>query len=114
MAISAKDKKLAAIGGGMFLGGQVTNKTMGQKGGPTGYVGSAASMGGGTVLGMVGAGELIELIGSGSRAQMRHYRDVGENMMKGAVRGGRSFASRHADSAKLLALKIAQGANKII
>lgn len=110
MAISAKDKKLAAIGGGMFLGGQVTNKTMGQKSGPTGYVGSAASMGGGTVLGMVGAGELIELIGSGSRAQMRHYADVGRNMGKELS----SSARRAAPGLKLLAGKIAHGANKVI
>jgi len=110
MALSAHDKKLAAIGGGMFLGGQVTNQTVGKSNQPIGLAGSLATLGGTTTLGLVGLGEVIEQAGMGSRAQIGHYGQEAKRI-GGAIS---SSARRAAPGLKLLAGKIAQGANKII
>lgn len=110
MALSAHDKKLAAIGGGMFLGGQVTNQTVGKSNQPVGFAGSIATLGGTTTLGLVGLGEVIELTGMGSRAQVAHYGQEAKRL-GGAIS---SSARRAAPGLKLLAGKIAQGANQII
>jgi ABC-type uncharacterized transport system permease subunit len=110
MALSRMDKKLAGLGGTMLVGGLATNQTVGKNNSPVGYAGSAASIGGTTTLGLVGAGELMEHIGLGSRVQMRKYGQdamhVGRNIM--------SSARRAAPGMKLLAGRIAQGANRVI
>lgn len=110
MALSRMDKKLAALGGGMLLGGFTTNQTIGKNNQPIGYAGSVASIGGTTTLGLVGVGEVMEHVGIGSRAQMSHYRQMGTSMGRDVV----SSARRAAPRLKLLAGKIAQGANQII
>jgi hypothetical protein len=110
MALSAHDKKLAAIGGGMFLGGQVTNQTVGKNNQPIGLAGSVATLGGTTTLGLVGLGEVIEQAGIGSIAQFGHYGKQGKRLGKAIS----SSARRAGPGLKILAGKIAQGANQII
>jgi hypothetical protein len=110
MALSKMDKKLAAAGGTMLFGGFATNQTVGKNNSPVGYAGSAATIGGGTTLSLIGAGELMEHIGVGSRAQIAKYGQdamhVGRTLM--------SSARRAAPGMKLLAGRIAQGANRVI
>jgi hypothetical protein len=110
MALSKMDKKLAAAGGTMLFGGFATNQTIGKTNQPVGNVGMVASMGGTTTLGLVGLGEVMEHVGVGSRAQIAKYGQdamhVGRTMM--------SSARRAAPGLKLLAGRIAQGANRVI
>jgi hypothetical protein len=110
MALSKMDKKLAAAGGTMLFGGFATNQTVGKNNSPVGYAGSAATIGGGTTLSLIGAGELMQHIGVGSRAQIAKYGQdamhVGRTLM--------SSARRAAPGMKLLAGRIAQGANRVI
>lgn len=110
MAISARDKKMAALGGGLFLGGQVTNRTVGKSNSQVNMAGSVASYSGTTALGLVGLGELVEQIGVGSRAQIAKY---GQDIMY-TGRTMMSSARRAAPGLKLLAGRIAHGANKVI
>jgi hypothetical protein len=110
MALSKMDKKLAAAGGSMLFGGFATSQTIGKTNQPVGYAGSVASIGGTTTLGLVGLGEVMEHVGVGSRAQIAKYGQdamhVGRTMM--------SSARRAAPGLKLLAGRIAQGANRVI
>jgi hypothetical protein len=76
MALSKMDKRMAALGGGMLLGGSATNQTVGKNSTPIGFVGTTASIGGTATLGLVGLGEVMEHVGVGSRAQISHYGDM--------------------------------------
>jgi hypothetical protein len=82
MALSKMDKRMAALGGGMLIGGSVTNQTVGKNSSPIGFAGSAASIGGTATLGLVGLGEVMEHVGMGSRAQMSHYKNVRNGTIK--------------------------------
>jgi hypothetical protein len=110
MALSKMDKKLAAAGGTMLFGGFATNQTIGKSNQPVGNAGIVASMSGTTTLGLVGLGEVMEHVGVGSRAQIAKYGQdamhVGRTLM--------SSARRAAPGMKLLAGRIAQGANRVI
>lgn len=82
MALSKMDKRMATLGGGMLLGGTVTNQTVGKNNTPVGMVGTTASLGGTATLGLVGLGEVMEHVGTGSRAQMSHYKNVRNGTIK--------------------------------
>jgi hypothetical protein len=110
MALSKMDKKLAAAGGSMLFGGFATSQTVGKNSSPVGFVGTTASIGGTATLGLVGLGEVMEHVGVGSRAQIAKY---GQNAMH-VGRTMMSSARRAAPGMKLLAGKIAQGANRVI
>ena len=82
MALSKMDKRMAALGGGMLVGGSATNATVGKNSSPVGFVGTTASIGGTATLGLVGLGEVMEHVGMGSRAQMGHYKNVRNGTIK--------------------------------
>lgn len=66
MALSRTDKKLLAIGGGMFAGGKVVDKASG--GSPVVQTGGQfTSYGGLTTLGFVGAGETVEAMATANK-----------------------------------------------
>ena len=108
--MSKMDKKLAALGGSMLFGGVATNQTVGKSSSPAGFAGSAATIGGTTTLGLIGTGQLMEHISLGSRAQMAKYGQDAMHLGGAMV----SSARRAAPGLKLLAGRIAGGANKII
>lgn len=108
MALTRTDKKLLAIGGGMFAGGKVVDKVGG--GGAVETGAQASTLGGGLALSYVGASELAEQIGVGSKLQMMKY---GKDIVNFG-RNVQSSARRAAPGLKLLAGRVAQGANRVI
>ena len=107
--LSKNDMKILATSGGMVAGGQVTSTVAGDSG-PIGTAGAATKMTGMLGLGYVGAHETLEMMHLGNKAQMSHYGKVTKNLF-GRVS---SSARREGPGLKLLAGKIAQGANRII
>ena len=109
MAISAADKKLIALSGGLIAGGQVSSTVSGSES-PAGTAGFVAKSTGIMGLGYIGATEVFKNQALYTRGMMTH---------KGreAKRLGRevsSSARRAAPGLKLLAGRIAEGANRII
>jgi len=107
--LSKNDMKILAASSGMIAGGQVASSTSGG-GGPIGTAGTATKMTGMMGLGYIGAHETLEMMHLGNKAQMSHYGKVTKNLF-GRVS---SSARREGPGLKLLAGKIAQGANRII
>jgi hypothetical protein len=107
--LSKNDMKIIATSGGMIAGGHVATSASGD-GGPVGMAGTATKMTGMLGLSYVGAHETLEMMGLGSKVQMMKYGQDAKRM-GGAIS---SSARRAAPRLKLLAGKIAQGANQII
>lgn len=106
--LSKNDMKIIAASGGMIAGGEITSKTT--EGTPVSYAGSATKMTGMMGLGYVGAHETLQMMSQGSKLQMMKYKQDAQNIGRGIS----SSARRAAPGLKLLAGKIAQGANKVI
>lgn len=109
MAISAADKKLIALSGGLIAGGQVSSTVSGSES-PAGVAGFAAKSTGMLGLSYIGGTELLKAKAQYTRGMMTHK-------TREAKRLGRevsSSARRAAPGLKLLAGRIAEGANRII
>ena len=109
MAISAADKKIIALSGGLIAGGQVSSTAAGSES-PVGVAGFAAKSTGMLGLTYIGGTELLKSKAQLTRAMMTHHSREAKRL------GGEisSSARRAAPGLKLLAGKIAQGANQII
>jgi len=99
MALSRTDKKMIAFGAGMFGGGQVVNKASGGQG-PVGTSGSAASIVGVSALGYVGAGEIVEQIGLGTRAVVGHHAKDIFSTIKTGINKSQQMLERDTDVAR--------------
>jgi len=106
--LSKNDMKIIAASGGMIAGGEITSKASGDS--PIGMAGSATKMTGMMGLGYVGAHETLQMMSQGSKLQMMKYKQDAQHIGRGIS----SSARRAAPRLKLLAGKIAQGANQII
>jgi len=109
MAISAADKKMIALSGGLIAGGQVSSTAAGSES-PVGAAGFVAKSTGMSGLTYIGGTELIESKLNLTRGMMKYYGETGKAMGREIS----SSARRAAPRLKLLAGKIAQGANQII
>ena len=106
--LSKNDMKILAASGGMVAGGEVAGKIGGET--PVGYAGTATKMTGMMGLGYVGAHETLQMMSQGSKLQMMKYKQDAQHIGREIS----SSARRAAPRLKLLAGKIAQGANQII
>jgi hypothetical protein len=109
MAISAADKKIIALSGGLIAGGQVSSTAAGSES-PVGVAGFAAKSTGMLGLSYIGGTELLKGKAQYTRGMMTHYSRETKRL-GGAVS---SSARKAAPGLKLLAGRIAQGANRII
>lgn len=109
MAISAADKKLIALSGGLIAGGQVSSTVSGRES-PVGVAGFAAKSTGMLGLSYIGGTELLKSKAQLTRGMMM-YKGKEAKRLGGAIS---SSARRAAPGLKLLAGKIAQGANQVI
>jgi hypothetical protein len=109
MAISAADKKIIALSGGLIAGGQVSSTAAGSES-PVGVAGFAAKSTGMLGLSYIGGTELLKGKAQLTRAMMMHQGREAKRL-GGAVS---SSARKAAPGLKLLAGRIAQGANRII
>jgi hypothetical protein len=109
MAISAADKKLIALSGGLIAGGQVSSTAAGGES-PVGTAGTVAKSTGMLGLSYIGGAELLKGKAQLTRAMMTHHSREAKRL-GGAVS---SSARKAAPGLKLLAGRIAQGANRII
>ena len=108
MAISKTDMKMLGASAGVIAGGEITSKTT--EGTPASYAGSVAKGTGILGLGYVGSTELLENKINLARGIIEHHKRQAIGL-GGAIS---SSARRAAPGLKLLAGKIAQGANKVI
>ena len=109
MAISAADKKLIALSGGLIAGGEVSSTVAGSES-PAGAAGFVAKSTGIAGLGYIGGTELLKAKAQYTRGMMTHY----GRETKRLGREVSSSARKAAPGLKLLAGRIAQGANRVI
>lgn len=109
LSISKNDMKMIAASGGLIGGGQIASNSSGG-GGPVGTAGAVAKSSGMLGLTFVGAHETFQMVTKGQEIGARMYgkraAEISGNIM--------SSARRAAPGLKLLAGKIAHGANKVI
>lgn len=107
--ISKNDMKMAAASGGLIGGGKVVDKASGGSG-PGAAVGSVAKQSGMLGLSFIGAHETLQMMAKGQQIGAMMYGEKAMNMGRNII----SSARREAPGLKLLAGRIAQGANKVI
>ena len=109
MAISAADKKIIALSGGLIAGGQISSTAAGGES-PVGMAGTVAKSTGMLGLSYIGGAELLKSKAQLTRGMMGYHSREAKRL-GGALS---SSARKAAPGLKLLAGRIAQGANRII
>ena len=107
--ISKNDMKMIAASGGLIGGGQVVDNASGGSG-PGAAAGAVAKSTGMLGLSFIGANETLQAVAKGQQLGAMMYAEKAMNMGREVV----SSARRAAPGLKLLAGRIAQGANRVI